>query len=74
MGCFAKGAQASPRTLPKLIEKTGLVRLTILFHLKHLETDTLLIKEEILQGKVGRPKVLYKPSKKLLDLVKTKSD
>ena len=57
-----------------MIEKTGLARSTVLFHLKHLEADTLLIKEEILQGKVGRPKVLYKPSKKLLDLVKTKSD
>ncbi|MBI2936964.1 MAG: hypothetical protein HYY22_02025 [Thaumarchaeota archaeon] len=57
-----------------MVEKTGLARSTVLFHLKHLEADTLLIKEEILQGKVGRPKVLYKPSKKLLDLVKTKSD
>ncbi len=51
-GLFCQGAQASPRTLPKLVEKTGLARSTVIFHLKHLEADTLLIKEEILQGKV----------------------
>jgi hypothetical protein len=42
--------------------------------LKHLEKDSLLTKEEILQSKVGRPKMLYKPAAKLLDTVQTKSD
>lgn len=59
----------------KLVEKTGLARFTIMMHLKHLEGQSLLVKEEILQGKVGRPKVLYKPTSKLTQMnVQTKSD
>jgi len=45
-----------------------------MLHLKHLERDSLLTKEEILQSEVGRPKLLYKPASKLLDAVQTKSD
>ncbi|MDG7009115.1 MAG: hypothetical protein JRN06_12970 [Nitrososphaerota archaeon] len=45
-----------------------------MLHLKHLEKDSLLVKEEILQGKAGRPKMLYKPSAKLLETTRTKSD
>jgi predicted ArsR family transcriptional regulator len=45
-----------------------------MLHLKHLEKDALLTKEEILQSKVGRPKILYKPAAKRLDTVQTKSD
>jgi predicted ArsR family transcriptional regulator len=45
-----------------------------MLHLKHLEKDSLLTKEEILQSKVGRPKMLYKSAAKLLDAVQTKSD
>lgn len=51
-----------------------LARSTVLSHLKHLETDSLLAKEEIIQGKVGRPKMLYKPTAKLLEAAKTTSD
>ncbi len=62
-------------SLAKLVEKSGLTRSTVMSHLKHLETDTLVAKEEILQGRVGRPKMLYKPSAKLLHgLIKTESD
>jgi predicted ArsR family transcriptional regulator len=32
-----------------------------MLHMKHLEKNFLLTKEEILQSKVGRPKILYKP-------------
>jgi predicted ArsR family transcriptional regulator len=66
--------QSTPRSLAKLVEKTGLARSTVMLHLKHLEKDFLLTKEEILQSKVGRPKMLYKPAPKLLDAVQTKSD
>jgi len=66
--------QSTPRSLAKLVEKTGLARSTVLLHLKHLEKDSLLTKEEILQSKVGRPKMLYRPAAKLLDAVQTKSD
>ncbi len=43
-------------------------------HLRDLEKEELLDKEEILQSKVGRPKILYKPSARLLAASKTKSD
>jgi predicted ArsR family transcriptional regulator len=66
--------QPTPRSLGKLVEKTGLARSTVMLHLKHFEKDSLLTKEEILQSKVGRPKMLYKPAAKLLDTVQTKSD
>ena len=57
-----------------MIEKTGLARSTVMSHIKHLEANSLLMKEEILQRNVGRPKMLYKPSAKLLKMTKTKSD
>ncbi len=72
---LCQGNQASPRSLAKLVERTDLARSTVMAHLKHLEAASLLAKEEILQGKVGRPKTLYKPSQALFDLIsKTKSD
>ncbi|OHE55254.1 MAG: hypothetical protein A3K61_05025 [Thaumarchaeota archaeon RBG_16_49_8] len=71
---LCQGGQSSPRTLSKLVEKTGLARSTVMSHVKHLEADSLLAKEEILQGRVGRPKTLYKPAPKLLEMSKTKSD
>jgi len=46
-----------------------------MMHLKHLEGQSLVVKEEILQGAVGRPKMLYKPTPKLLESsIQTKSD
>jgi predicted ArsR family transcriptional regulator len=45
-----------------------------MLHLQHLEKDSLLTKEEILQRKIGRPKTLYKPTPKLLETLRTKSD
>ena len=36
-------------------------------HLKHLEGRGLVTKEEILVGSVGRPKMLYKPTQKLIE-------
>jgi len=66
--------QPSPRSLARLVEKTGLARSTVMAHLRHLEANSLLEKEEILQESVGRPKMLYKPSTKLLETDKTKSD
>jgi len=68
------GGSIHPAQPYKLVEKTGLARSTVMLHLKHLEKDSLLTKEEILQSKVGRPKMLYKPAPKLLDAVQTKSD
>jgi predicted ArsR family transcriptional regulator len=56
------------------VEKTGLARSTVMLHLKHLENGSLMTEEEILQSKVGRPKMLHKPAVKLLDAVQTKSD
>jgi predicted ArsR family transcriptional regulator len=66
--------QSTPRSLAKLVEKTRFARSTVMLHLKHLEKDAFLTKEEILQSKVGRPKMLYKPAANLLDAVQTKSD
>ena len=71
---LSQGGQPSPRSLARLVEKTGLARSTVMAHLKHLEANSLLEKEEILQSRVGRPKILYKPSAKLLEMNKTKSD
>ena len=69
-----QNGQSSPRSLVKMVEKTELARSTVMTHLKHLERDSMLAKEEIIQGRVGRPKVLYKPSLKLLESFRTKSD
>ncbi len=71
---LCQDSQPTPRNLAKLVEKGALARSTVLLHLRHLQADSLLTKEEILQGKVGRPKVLYKPSEKLLQGFRTKSD
>jgi predicted ArsR family transcriptional regulator len=68
------GGQVSSRSLAKLIEKSGLARSSVMAHLKHLESQALVSKEEILGGSVGRPKMLYKPTPKLLELLRTKSD
>lgn len=67
VGLLCQGGQPSPRSLARLVEKTGLARSTVMTHLKHLEANALLEKEELLQGNVGRPKTLYKPSPKLLE-------
>lgn len=74
VGLLCQEGQSTPRSLTKLIERTGLARSTVMLHLKHLEKDSLLTKEEILQSRVGRPKILYKPAAKLLDMIQTKSD
>jgi len=66
--------QSSPRSLAKLVERSGLARSSVMLHLKHLEAADLLEKEEILRNEVGRPKTLYKPSTKLLEMLRTKSD
>jgi len=64
-----------PRSLAKLVEKADLARSTVMLHLNHLESQTLVVKEEILQVSVGRPKTLYKPSSKLPEQnIQTKSD
>ena len=60
--------------MAKLIEKSGLARSSVMAHLKHLENQALVSKEEILGGSVGRPKMLYKPKAKLVEMVRTKSD
>ena len=74
-GLLCQSGQSAPRSLAKLVEKTGLARSSVTMHLKHLEGQSLVVKEEILQGSVGRPKMLYKPSPKLLEQrVQTKSD
>jgi predicted ArsR family transcriptional regulator len=65
---------STPRTLTKVVEKSGLARSTVMAHLKHMEGDGLVEKEELVQGRVGRPKVLCKPSPRLLEMSKTKSD
>jgi predicted ArsR family transcriptional regulator len=72
---LCQSGQSSPRSLAKLVEKSGLARSSVMMHLKHLEADSLVVKEEILQGSVGRPKMLYKPSSRLLkERPQTKSD
>jgi predicted ArsR family transcriptional regulator len=72
---LCQDGQSSPRSLAKLVEKSGLARSSIMMHLKHLEGESLVLKEEILQGSVGRPKMLYKASPKLLEKnIQTKSD
>lgn len=71
---LCQDGQYTPRSLAKLVEKSGLARSTAMFHLKHLEEGSLLTKEEILQTRVGRPKILYTPSEALLDRYRTKSD
>jgi predicted ArsR family transcriptional regulator len=72
---LCQDGQSSPRSLAKLVEKSGMARSSIMMHLKHLEGQSLILKEEILRGSVGRPKTLYKPSPKLLENInQTKSD
>ena len=71
---LCQDGQSTPRSLTKLVERTGFARSTVMLHLKHLEKDFLLTKEEILQSRVGRPKMLYKHAAKLLDIIQTKSD
>jgi predicted ArsR family transcriptional regulator len=72
---LCQGGQSPPRSLAKLVEKTGLARSSVMMHLKHLEGQSLVIEEEILQRAVGRPKMLYKPTPKLLEQkIQTKSD
>ena len=73
-GLLCQGAQVSPRSLAKLVEKSGLARSSVMMHLKHLEIEALVSKEEILGGSVGRPKMLYKPTAKLVEIIRTKSD
>lgn len=69
---LCQDGQSTPRSLTKLVEKTGLARSTVMVHLKHLEKDSLLTKEEIIRGKIGRPKALYKPAVDLLEIVRIK--
>jgi predicted ArsR family transcriptional regulator len=72
---LCEGGKSAPRSLAKLVEKTGLARSTVMLHLRHLEGQTLVVKEEILRGSMGRPKTLYKPTTGLLERIsKTKSD
>jgi DNA-binding transcriptional ArsR family regulator len=71
-GLLCEDGQSTPRSLTKLVERTGLARSTVMLHLNIY--DSLLVREEILQGKTGRPKMLYKPSAKLLETIQTKSD
>jgi predicted ArsR family transcriptional regulator len=72
---LCQGGQSSSRSLAKLLEKTGLARSTVMMHLKHLERQSLALKEEILGNSVGRPKMLYKPTPKLLEQrTQTKSE
>ena len=72
---LCQGGQPTPRSLAKLVERADLAWSTVMLHLKHLESQALVVKEEILQGSVGRPKTLYKPSSKLLEQnIQTKSD
>jgi predicted ArsR family transcriptional regulator len=73
-GLLCQGGMSTRRTLAKVVGKSGLARSTVMAHLKHMEGDGLVEKEELVQGRVGRPKVLYKPSPKLLQMSKTKSD
>ena len=55
---LCQGGQSSPRSLVKLDDKTGLARSSVMRHMKHLEREPLVVREEILQGPVGRPKML----------------
>ena len=71
---LCQGGMSTPRTLAKVVERSGLARSTVMVHMGHLEAEGLVEKEELVQGKVGRPKVLYKPSAKLVEISKTKSD
>jgi predicted ArsR family transcriptional regulator len=72
---LCQGGQSTPRSISKLVEKSSLARSTVMAHLKHLEEESLVTKEEIIQGSVGRPKTLYKPTGKLLEnATETKSD
>ncbi len=73
-GLLCEDGQSTSRSLAKLVERTGLASSSVMLHLKHLEGDSLVTKEEILQGRVGRPKMLYKPASKLLESIQTKSD
>ncbi|MDG6925689.1 MAG: hypothetical protein JRN09_03960 [Nitrososphaerota archaeon] len=65
-GLLFHDTQTSPRSLAKLVEKSGLARSSVMAHLKHLEGQGLITKEEILGGSVGRPKMLYKPTQMLI--------
>jgi predicted ArsR family transcriptional regulator len=73
-GLLCQGWMSTPRTLAKVVEKSGLARSTVMAHLAHLEAEGLVEKGELIQGRVGRPKVLYKPSQKLVESSRTKSD
>jgi len=73
-GLLCERGQSTPRSPAKLVEKVGLARSAVVLHLRHLEGQTLVVKEEILRGSLGSPKALYKPSTELLEkTTKTRS-
>ena len=55
---LCEDGQSTPHSLAKFLDRAGLARSTAMLHLKHLEKDSLLAKEEILQRTVGRPEML----------------
>jgi len=70
-GLLCQGGISTQRTLTKVVEKSGLARSMMMAHLKHMKVDGLVEKEELVQRRVGRLKVIYKPSPKLLEMSKT---
>ncbi len=64
---LGQDGQSSSRSLAKLVERTGLGRSSVMMYLEHLEGQSLVVKEGILRASVGRPKILYKSSSKLLE-------
>jgi hypothetical protein len=70
-GLLRQGGQSSPRSLAKFVERADLARSTVMPHLKHLENQTLVVKEEILQGSPGSIRSLrsnpFRPSKEFRD-------
>ena len=60
--------QLAGTTQTKLMGNTGLGRPTVIHHLRHLERDSLLLKEKVRHRPRGAPGWLYKPSSKLLEM------
>lgn len=62
--------QYTGRYLNEIKQGSGLAWTTVIRHLKHLEGNSLVTKQKIYQ-RLGGPKLLFKPSPKLLELKAT---
>ncbi len=59
--------QLSGSTQAEIAKNAGLDKTTVIHHMKHLERNSLVMKEKLFQRR-GGPRLLYKPDSKLLEI------